>query len=263
MPRQGRLDYTGALHHVVTRGVARGKIFSDARDYKEFIARFEYAVTATKTKCYAWSLLPNHIHLLLVTGSVSLSRFMQPLLTGYAIYFNHRHHRPGHLFQNRYKSILCEEEPYLLELVRYIHLNPLRAGLVEGLKALERYPWCGHGIVTGARKGEWQDTDFILEQFGRKISAARSAYEVFVQEGLKLGRREELQGGGLVRSAGGVVDLVRSIRGGERVRGDERILGGSDFVSDDSACEGSCLGAHGTPRPPRKSGAPTLAGESP
>jgi len=106
-------------------------------------------LSESKTPCFAWALIPNHAHFLLRTGTVPIATVMRRLLTGYAVSFNRRHRRHGHLFQNRYKSILCEEDPYLLELVRYIHLNPLRAGIVEELKKLEAYPYCGHSVLMG------------------------------------------------------------------------------------------------------------------
>ena len=90
---------------------------------------------------------------------------MRRLLTGHAVRYNLKYHRSGHLFQNRYKSIVCEEDPYLLELVRYIHLNPLRAGIVKGLQELARYPWCGHGVLTGRRENDRQETGYLLKQF--------------------------------------------------------------------------------------------------
>ncbi|WP_228721451.1 transposase [Desulfosediminicola ganghwensis] len=95
----------------------------------------------SNTRCFTWALIPNHFHLLLCTGSSSISSIMSRLLTGHAIYFNRRHRRHGHLFQNRYKSILCQEDTYLLELVRYIHLNPLRSKLVKDMDQLAQYPF--------------------------------------------------------------------------------------------------------------------------
>jgi putative transposase len=155
---------------------------------------------------------------------------MRRLLTGYAQQFNRRHRRHGVLFQNRYKSILCEEQPYLLELVRYIHLNPLRAGVVQDIEALRGYPRCGHSTLMGKVRREWQDTEYVLHLFGGRLRPARHAYERFVAEGVDLGRRPELIGGGLIRSAGGwsAIKALRSVD--MRVMGDERILGGGDFV---------------------------------
>ncbi len=129
----------------------------DKADYKDFLNRLGQILSETHTPCYAWALIPNHFHLLLRTGDAPVSRVMQRLLTGYVVNYNRRHSRFGHLFQNRYKSILCQEDPYLLELVRYIHLNPLRAELVLDYEALVRYPYCGQGAVLGLREHEWQD----------------------------------------------------------------------------------------------------------
>ena len=121
MPRQSRLDTPGALHHIVMRGIERRKIFWDDTDRDDFLNRLGDLLNQTRTPCYAWVLIPNHVHLLLRTGLVPLSTVMRRLLTGYAVRFNRRHRRHGHLFQNRYKSFLCQEDPYLLELVRYIY----------------------------------------------------------------------------------------------------------------------------------------------
>ena len=149
MPRKSRIDAPGALHHLIVRGIERRKIFDDDTDRNSFIDRLDHIVTDTKTGCYAWALIPNHFHLLFRTGQVPIATVMQRLLTGHAGYYNKRHRRSGHLFQNRYKSILCQEDAYLLELVRYIHLNPLRAGLVQDYHRLSKYPYCGHSALLG------------------------------------------------------------------------------------------------------------------
>lgn len=171
-------------------------------------------------------MIPNHAHLLLRTGSVSIALVMRRLLTGYAVSFNRRHERHGHLFQNRYKSILCQEDPYLKELARYIHLNPLRAGLVDDLTALDDYAYSGHSVLMGKKKHVWQDSGYILSLFGSKPSVARRRYRQYVQEGVAKGRRPELMGGGLLRSSG---EWARA-KGQQSLKGDERILGESDFV---------------------------------
>ena len=133
----------GCLHHVMVRGIERTTLFRDDRDRADFVARLAALVGEAGLTVYAWALLPNHAHLLVRTGRRPLPRVMRALLTGYAGAFNRRHHRVGHLFQNRYKSIVVEAEPYLLELVRYLHLNPLRAQAVPSLPALDRFPWTG------------------------------------------------------------------------------------------------------------------------
>jgi hypothetical protein len=142
-----------------------------------------------------------------------------------------RHNRSGHLFQNRYKSILCEEDTYLLELVRYIHLNPVRAGLVKTISELDRYPWTGHKILVGKGACTGQNTRDVLERFSTQASTGAQGYREFITDGWKMGRRKELTGGGLRRSAGGWKGVYELKRSGTAWQGDERILGSGEFVS--------------------------------
>jgi REP-associated tyrosine transposase len=230
MPRHARLDAPGALHHVICRGIERRPIVRDDTDRAAFVEQLGRVLAATGTPCYAWALLPNHVHLLLRTGVAPLMTVMRRLLTGYAGAFNRRHHRHGYLFQNRYKSILCEQDVYLLELVRYIHLNPVRAKVVPNLAALDRYPWAGHSDLVGRTPRPWVAVREVLTHFAAPPAPARRAYRTFVAEGMAQGRRPELTGGGLVRSAGGWAALTARRRRGDRLHGDERILGASEFV---------------------------------
>jgi REP element-mobilizing transposase RayT len=232
MPRQARLDYAGALQHVIARGVARTRIFDDKKDRETFLGWFGGLLKESGAQCLAWALLSNHFHLLLRTTDWPLKVLMQRLLTRYSVYYNHRHGRSGHLFQNRYKSIVCEEEAYLLELVRYIHLNPLRAGEVESYAELGRYPWCGHCAVIGVRKVEWQETGDVLGEFGSKRNEALESYGEFVREGIRKGRRPELVGGGLIRSLGGIGEAVKTAAKREKMQSDERILGSGEYVAE-------------------------------
>lgn len=285
MPRQPRLDAPGLLQHVMARGIERRKLFRDDKDRKAFLDRLADIVEETQTQCYAWALIPNHFHLLLRTGPTPLSKVMRRLMTGYAMNFNKRHKRTGHLFQNRYKSVVCEEDPYLLELIRYIHLNPLRAKLVQDLEELDKYPWAGHSVILGRRKNplvpEVKDQksavghprprgnataegglffqfhpetekdnknqrnprnpcqksflaektiEDVLLHFGDTLKIARRRYREFVKKGIAQGTRPELQGGGLVRSAGGDKAGLLGRKKEEREKGDARILGSGDFV---------------------------------
>jgi putative transposase len=230
MPRQARLDAPGTLHHVMVRGIEGTPIVRDEVDREDFVARLARLVETSGLTVYAWALLPNHAHFLVRTGSRPLARGMRSLLTGYAGTFNRRHKRVGHLFQNRYKSIVVEEEPYLLELVRYLHLNPLRAKIVPTLRTLDWYPWSGHSGLLGTVPRPWQATREILGYFGSRPSRARIAYRAFVSAGISQGRRPALQGGGLVRSAGGWTAVASLRRGREAYLGDERILGSAEFV---------------------------------
>jgi len=291
MPRQPRLDAPGLLQHVMARGIEGREIFQDDKDRESFLDRLAAILGETHTQCYAWSLIPNHFHLLLRTGPTPLSKVMRRLMTGYAVTFNRRHKRSGHLFQNRYKSIVCEEDPYLLELIRYIHLNPLRASLVKDLKELDKYPWSGHSAILGRRKNPLipeaftgksfsaarriafsqfhpglkkeqtnhenpaspvkfedhftgvdpiKDSKFLAEKtiedvllhFGDTLTVARTRYRQFIKNGIDEGTRPELQGGGLIRSAGGNKADLLGRKKEEREKGDARILGSGDFVTE-------------------------------
>ena len=236
MPRQSRIDAPGALHHVIIRGINRERIFYDHQDRFNFLKRLGDLTKKSNTGCYAWALLDNHAHLLLRTGSFPIATLMRRLLTGYVLNFNRRHNRWGHLFQNRYRSILCQEEAYLLELVRYIHLNPLRAKLVSDMGQLDRYAFSGHSAVMGKQKSDWQNIKYVLSQFGKQLSLARRQYRRFVEKGIGLGRRKELVGGGLIRSLGGWPEVKALRRKQAFMKGDERILGDSGFVENVLAC---------------------------
>jgi putative transposase len=231
MPRQARIDTPGALHHIIARGIERRKIFNDNQDRHDFLERLGKILEQSQTRCYAWALIANHFHLLLRTGMIPIARVMMRLLTGHAASYNRRHKRQGHLFQNRYKSILCQEDTYFLELVRYIHLNPLRAGLVKDLDQLGRYPFCGHGVVLGKYQLPWQDSQAVLAMYGKKVGPARSKYKAFVAKGVDQGRRTDLTGGGLIRSTGGWAAVKAMRKTQIHVKSDERILGDGDFVA--------------------------------
>lgn len=230
MPRQARIDAPLALHHIIIRGIERKRIFEDDQDREDFLERLSGLLKETMTPCYAWALMANHAHLLLRTGTVPIATIMRRLLTGYAVRFNRRHHRCGHLFQNRYKSILCEEDRYLMQLVAYIHLNPVRAGVVQDVSALRVFPFAGHSALMGKISRPWQDTGYVLGVFGKTLREARGNLERYVAEWSEKGHCSELTGGGLIRSSGGWRAIKEAFRDGIRLVGDERILGGSEFV---------------------------------
>jgi hypothetical protein len=196
------------------------------------IDRLSVLLPETQTACYAWAFMSNHAHFLFRSGSAGISTLMRRLLTGYAVYFNRRHRRHGQLFQNRYKSIICQEDAFFKKLVRYIHLNPLRAKVVADVKGLNEYAYSGHSVLAGRKKLDWYDAEYVLSHFGKTVSNARKRYLSFVRKGIDQGRRPELVGGGLVRSLGGwtAVKQLR-LKGQDRVKGDERILGDGDFVT--------------------------------
>ena len=155
-------------------------------------------------------------HILFKSGQQGISAVMRKLLTWYAQYYNRRHGRTGHLFENRYKSILCDEGSYLLALIRYIHLNPVRAGVITSITELNSYPWSGHSTIMEKTRYDWMDTAYVLNQFADKKKTARRAYCAFVAEGMATGRVPVLTGGGLIRSKGGWSQVLSARRGRER-----------------------------------------------
>lgn len=189
MARQPRVEYPGALYHVITRGNQRQKIFSDDQDRRKYLDILSRLKKFHLFRIHAYVLMVNHVHLLLETGAVPLSRIMQRLSGGYTQYFNRRHRRAGHLFQGRYKAILCDKDSYLLELSRYLHLNPVRAEAVEDPG---EYGWSSYGGYIGESRGQtWLDTQEVLNQFSRKVREARKLYRKFVLEAIGEGHRGE------------------------------------------------------------------------
>lgn len=229
MPRGPRLDSPGLLHHVRARGIERRRIFHSDGDRDDFLNRLESVCGKEAAFIYAWCLMPNHVHLAIQTGADPLSRVMQRLLTGYAVNFNKKHQRAGHLFENRYRSKVVEDEPYLLALVRYIHLNPIRAGLVSALGDLAEYPWCGHSALMGGVGRPWQETETVLARFGGKVGPARRRLADFMSS-TGAGKDRDLfrDGGGDARVGASVGDQLRRQPGGERR--DYRIVGGDRFI---------------------------------
>ncbi len=224
MPRTARIDLPDLLQHVIVRGVDRCDIFRDDVDRGRFLRSLSKLLVQTGTECLAWSLMTNHFHLLLRPRRTRLAPLMRRLLTGYALYFNLRYNRSGHLYQNRYKSFVCDEDAYLLELVRYIHLNPLRAGLVKDLTALDHYAWSGHSIIMGKGSLEGQSVEEVLSLFSTEIQKARKRYRLFVEDGIPQGKREDL---GSTRKM--TRELVEAMNGEPF---DQRILGSGEFVRE-------------------------------
>jgi REP element-mobilizing transposase RayT len=239
MPRTARLDIPGQLYHITARGVERRDLFVDDQDRESFLARFSALLIETSTGCFAWSLMSNHIHLLLRPGPGGLAVFMRRLLTGHAVTFNRRHRRAGHLFQNRYHSIICEEDSYLLPLVRYIHLNPLKAGMVTDLEALDHYTWNGHAVLMGNARLPGQQVDEVLGYFGKREQAARWKYRQFLIDGMEGQQAEAVP----VFGKRDLLQLLKIEKGS--CSEDERVLGSQSFAEkilpDESEKQTVCL----------------------
>lgn len=189
MARPPRIDIAGALYHVIARGNQRRPIFRDAGDYRRYLALLARYQERHGFTLYAYVLMPNHLHLLLAPGRRALAKTMQGLQQTYTRHFNQRHRLVGHCFQGRYKAILCQGDAYLLELVRYLHLNPVRAGLTP---RAERYAWSSHPLYLKGRDAGGVAVEAILHHFSPHRGRAVAAYRAFVQAGLPAGHREEL-----------------------------------------------------------------------
>lgn len=244
MPRLARIDFPDAYHHVIARGVDRRPIFFDDQDRAYFCARFEKALRETRAKCFAWALIPNHFHFLIQTGEKPLSALMQSLMTSYAMYFNKRWRRSGHLFQNRFHSTLCEKDPYFLACVRYIHLNPLRARLVRDLEELDRFTWSGHATLMGNRSVSWQDCRGVLDYFPSGTKESLPQYREFLESDLQreLKRKtpmDDLQEWVRHRDGTWIPAMQRDFV--SSCRGEERILGSEEFIREILAKSGETL----------------------
>jgi putative transposase len=189
MARRLRVEYAGALYHVITRGNRRQQIFYDDRDRQKYLELLCRLKELHSFRIYAYVLMPNHIHLLFESGEIPLSRTMQRLGSGYTQYFNRRHALVGHLFQGRYKAILCDKDSYLLELTRYLHLNPVRT---KAVKDPADYIWSSYReYVHETRRQKWIDTTEVLRQFSRSREQARKLYRRFVLEAISDGHKED------------------------------------------------------------------------
>ncbi len=186
MARPLRLEFAGAVYHITSRGNARGDIYLDANDRNIFLDVLGNVCERYNWCGYAYCLMTNHYHLVMETAEANLSRGMRHLNGVYTQRFNRKHHRVGHLFQGRYKAILVDKDSYLLELVRYVVLNPARAGIT---KTAGQYPWSSYRIMIGkASTPDWLNTGLILTHFGYPIAVARKGFVEFVKSGMKQGQ---------------------------------------------------------------------------
>jgi REP element-mobilizing transposase RayT len=185
MPRKPRIEFEGAFYHVITRGNQKRKIFRAPADYQKYLQILTYYKARYHCSIYAFVIMSNHVHILVETKDTPLSKIFQGINQSYTVYFNRKYDTVGHLFQGRYKAILCDRENYLLSLLKYIHYNPVRARIVE---RLSDYRWSSHLAYAGKDKGPGVvDTDPVLRMFSENKSRARRLYHTFMEEawGLK------------------------------------------------------------------------------
>lgn len=205
MARKPRLDFPGAFFHVIVRGNQRATIFHDEADYSAYLSRLERYRRRDEVTLHAYVLMRNHVHLLLETGPQPLSRTMQTLQFTYSQYYNRRYGKTGHVFQGRYHAILCDRDAYLLELVRYLHLNPAR---LRTPVSPWTYRWSSHAAYLGRTGPVTVETAAVLDTFHCQLGPARRAYRRFLLDGLALGHQERFY------------DTI-----------DQRVLGNERFVS--------------------------------
>jgi putative transposase len=190
--RKPRIYYPGAVYHVVLRGNAGQNVFFTEKDKKHFYRLLDEGQEKYGHLIHAFCLMANHIHLVLQVGNVPLSRILQNISQRYTMWVNRQRKRMGHLFQGRYKAILVDADTYLLELVRYIHLNPVRAKIV---KAPGVYHWSSYNAYLGRESFPWLTTDWVLEQFSKRKAIARKTFEAFVYAGIGEERRQDFHSG--------------------------------------------------------------------
>lgn len=193
MARKPRIHLPGGLYHVIFRGNGGQPVFLGDDDRFRFYLLLQEGIVRFGYRVHSFCLMTNHIHLALQCGDIPLQRGMQNLSFRYTRWINWRNKRTGHLFQGRYKAVLVDKDGYLLELVRYLHLNPVRAGMV---KAPEDYPWSSHLAYLGKEALPWLTTEWALAQFGKSVGMSCSRYEKFVLDGLGEGHRPEFHGKG-------------------------------------------------------------------
>ncbi len=219
MPRKARIIVPGAFHHVMARGIEGRDLFSDDEDRSQFIKFLKEGLVQGEHRLYAWALLSNHYHLLIRVSDHPFSEMMRRLNSRYARYYSKKYQRRGYLFQDRYKLIVTQDQKYVEEIIRYIHLNPIRSGLCRSLLDLASYPWCSHGAIMGRAAIDNKETaKEILRRFGKTDETAREAYVRFMEEGLA--QKEE---------DGGVIEAVRKSNFGA-----ENMLSSASWVIGDN-----------------------------
>ena len=205
MPRKPRLHFPGAVYHVILRGNRGQDLFLDLTDRRQFYSLLQNGTERFGHRIHAFCLMSNHLHLAIQVGEIPLARIMQNLGFRYTQYFNRRHRKIGHLFHGRYKALLVEADSYLLELVRYVHLNPVRAAMAE---RPEDYPWSGHRAYLGLEHFSWLTTDWVMAQFATTREAAHNHYRQFVDGGLQEGHRAEFHRGSFEGRALGTDNFI-------------------------------------------------------
>ena len=203
MARRPRIEFEGGFYHVITRGNQRQKVFIEEKDFLKYLEFLSAYKDRYGFLVYAYVLMGTHVHLLIETGQVPLSKILQGINQRFTMYFNWKHGTVGHLFQGRYKAILCDRDAYLLSLVKYLHYNPIRAGIV---RRPEEYRWSSHRAYLGQSRDGLVDTELVLGMFSKGLKRGRRLYLEYMREQEKTSKEE----------------FYRTV--------DQRILGDEEFV---------------------------------
>lgn len=185
MPRKARIDYAGLTHHIMARTFNDLLLFADDKDRTYYLSCLSQRIRETSFVCYAWVLMDTHVHLLIRTSELPLWKLMKPLNGDYARYYNKKYDRRGPLFCDRYKSIATQDQNYLEQLIRYIHLNPVRAGICKTVNQLNSYRWSGHRSLVKNENNGFQEIRQVLRRFGKAPAPAAEAYLQYIQSGLE------------------------------------------------------------------------------
>ncbi|MBD3343815.1 MAG: hypothetical protein GF401_01980 [Chitinivibrionales bacterium] len=186
MPRKARLIIPGEIHHVMARGIDGHAIFAYSSDKERFVSLLGKYLGNSGCLCYAWAVMDNHYHLLLRPLDLDLTIIMRRLNSAYARYYNLTYSRKGYVFQDRYKSLATQEYWYFRELIRYIHLNPIRASIISSMKELDQYEWTGHKTIINEKRHDWIAVREVLSKFGKTIKDARISYKKHIEAGIGL-----------------------------------------------------------------------------
>lgn len=187
MPRMNRLQSPGSFFHIMARGIDGRNLFYDEEDHNEFLNRFRKYLITTGFRCISWNLMDNHYHMIIQTNEKPLDSLFGPLNGGYALWYNKKYKRHGYLFQYRFKSVLCQDSHHVSDLIRYIHLNPLRANIISAYDKLTDWKWSSHNLLIGSPNAigaDFVDRKATLNRFSQNENDALTLYNQHLQEGI-------------------------------------------------------------------------------